>query len=232
MRAILIALTLLLSACAAPRESLMFLSPYQASGNEPFWHVLITDQTAVIERPDHVPVTRSLHEITNVRSGWELRGTDLKINVTTMRCENDMSGALFTHAVAMELDGMKYKGCGGTELPPDGINMTQWNLTMLGSRALTAEVRPFLAIDGQGKVSGLDGCNRIAGEFAFLPNGTIEHSAQGWISTRMACPQPQMELASEYGKALRASTHWRFEGAHLVLLNPQGVPVLRYQRTY
>lgn len=234
MRALLIALplALLLSACAAPRESLMFPSPYRAAGNEPFWHVTVMDKKAVVDRPDHAPEERSIGEITNVKSGWQLRGQGLSLNITTLRCENDMSGVPFTNTVTMELDGRKYTGCGGTELPPDKIEMTQWTVSMIGAQALTSEVRPFLAIDAQGKVSGSDGCNRMAGGFSLLADGSIRHTAQGWMSTKMACPAPQMSLATDYGNALRASTQWRFEGTELVLANKAGAPLLRYKRTH
>lgn len=229
---VVLPLAVLLSACSAPREQGMFLSPYRAAGNEPFWHVTVTGKTALVERPDHAPVELPISEITNVRTGWLLRGQGLKLNVTTMRCENDMSGALFTNAVVMELDGRKYSGCGGTELPPEKLEMTQWSVSAIRSQAITTETRPSLAIDADGKVSGSDGCNRMSGGFALSPDGAVRHTAPGWIATRMACPNPQMTLATEYGNALRASTQWRFEASDLVLLDMAGVPMIRYKRMY
>lgn len=229
---IVLPVVMLLSACAAPREQEMFPSPYRAAGNEPFWHVTVTGKKALVERPDNAPVELSLSEITNVRTGWLLRGQGLKLNITTMRCENDMSGALFTNAVTMELDGRKYSGCGETELPPEKIEMTQWSVSTIRSQALTTETRQFLAIDAEGKVSGSDGCNRMSGGFALLPDGAVRHTAPGWIATRMACPNPQMALANDYGNALRASTQWRFEASDLVLLDTAGVPMIRYKRMY
>lgn len=229
---VVVACVLAVSACAMPVQQTTFPSQYRAAGNEPFWNVTITGQQAVIERPDIPRTERAISTATRLENGWRLNGSNLLVTIDNKRCENDMSGAPFEHTVTLELDGRSYKGCGGKKLAPERIEMTQWTAVEIGARTLAAEGRPFLAIDEQGRSSGSDGCNRMSGGFALLADGTVQHAAAGWIATRMACPEPQMKLAADYGNALKASTQWRFEGASLLLLDKNGATAVRFQRTY
>lgn len=221
-----------LTGCAGPKVASDFPASYRAAGNEPFWHLRVQEQTVTVDRPDVAAYSTQIINITPTEDGWQVQASGMAMQIQRMRCEDDMSGALFEHRVAMQLQGHEYRGCGGAQLPPDRLEQTQWLATEIRGQAVSAEQPPSLSIDGNGHVAGFDGCNRMAGGFSLEEDGEVRHQKPGWIATQMACVQPTMQLAERYGEALRAARQWRFDGAFLTLQDDKGAIVLRYQRTY
>jgi heat shock protein HslJ len=78
------------------------------------------------------------------------------------------------------------------------------------------------------RVSGFSGCNRFTG--SFKQTGS-ELGFSQMAGTMMACLAREMELESEVLKALGATTHYRIEGEHLLLLTRDKV-VARFESVY
>ncbi|WP_293775612.1 META domain-containing protein [uncultured Oxalicibacterium sp.] len=229
---------LMLASCAAPTAKVTehFPATYRAAGNEPFWHLRMQDQTITVERPDSPPFLTSVTGIAETdeapHGGWYAEGKDIRMQIWRERCEDDMSGQPFEHRVFMQLQGREYRGCGGSGLPPARLEETQWLVSEIRGQAVRLDAPPSLMIDPNGQVAGSDGCNRIAGGFHLESDGTVRHPASGWMATRMACAAPRMQVAQQYGDALRAAQTWRFDGAALIMQDKNGATVLRYRQTY
>lgn len=66
----------------------------------------------------------------------------------------------------------------------------RWNLLLVGtSERLDMPTRPYFVIDGEGRVSGSDGCNRLTGRAALGDNNRIAFS--DLATTRRACPRTE-----------------------------------------
>lgn len=75
------------------------------------------------------------------------------------------------------------------------------------------------------RVSGSGGCNRFAGTYA-LDGDKL--ALRGVASTKMACLGGG-QLESRFLSALGEVTHYRIQGARLVLFNGTGAPVLHFE---
>jgi putative lipoprotein len=77
-----------------------------------------------------------------------------------------------------------------------------------------------------GTVSGWTGCNRFRAQYrldgAALTIGPI-------ASTKMACPPPADEVERAYLNTLARVARWRPDRADLVVLDGEGVELLRYR---
>ncbi|MEQ6888451.1 META domain-containing protein [Halomonas sp. CS7] len=66
----------------------------------------------------------------------------------------------------------------------------RWNLLLVGtSERLDMPTRPYFVIDGEGRVSGSDGCNRLTGQAALGDNQRIAFTELA--TTRRACPRAE-----------------------------------------
>lgn len=66
----------------------------------------------------------------------------------------------------------------------------RWNLLLVGtSERLDMPTRPYFVIDGEGRVSGSDGCNQLTGQAALGDNQRIAFTELA--TTRRACPRAE-----------------------------------------
>ena len=92
---------------------------------------------------------------------------------------------------------------------------TQWTLVELDGEPLPDGVKPPILEIKEGRLSGFDGCNRYMGK--------IEESTPGQVAvgplagTRMACPEPAMQLEQRFLDALGKATRYDFLAGRLLL---------------
>lgn len=102
---------------------------------------------------------------------------------------------------------------------------TRWEVTGInnGRQAVVSVqtgTRVTLAFDGQGRVSGSAGCNRFTARFEAGP-GTVRIEAPA--ATRMACPEPSvMAQEQAFLRALEAARTARIEANELELRGADG----------
>ncbi len=113
------------------------------------------------------------------------------------------------------------------------LKNTYWKLLNIGDQQIpispsgTNQIHMILANEGS-RVSGFSGCNQFTGSF--------KHSSQElrfsqMAGTMMACSSPAMELETKVLEALNATTHYRIEGEHLLLLTGNKV-IARFESLY
>jgi putative lipoprotein len=109
---------------------------------------------------------------------------------------------------------------------------TLWKLQALqdsnGPTLIEPPGRPpelLLAVD-QERVSGTDGCNRLAGGFRLAGE---ELSFSRLISTQMACLPAAMAYERRYGQALAEVRRWSIDKRNLLLQNGVGRTLLLFR---
>jgi heat shock protein HslJ len=127
---------------------------------------------------------------------------------------------LLTAALALALAG----GTAGCRAPMRddrptltwSLTGTVWKLVSLNGNPVGANKLPSLTLDAAtGKASGMAGVNRFNGTFK------QEGSALSFgplITTRMAGPENEMKIESEFLTALGHVTTWKADGLVLILL--------------
>lgn len=119
------------------------------------------------------------------------------------------------------------ESCAGATAPV-ALAGTQWMLTHLADApAVVADPtrRPGLTLTADGRVSGFDGCNRMAGSYE-VEDQSIAFSQLA--STKMACIDG-MELEQAFADALAQAKNYRILGQHLELLDSDGDLLARFE---
>lgn len=103
--------------------------------------------------------------------------------------------------------------------PVSGLNDTAWTLASLPGAVLPPAPRPTLSFE-DGRAAGSDGCNRFGTSFK-AADGKLELAPQR-MSTQMACPPPEQQLAQAFNRVLDAARGYRIEAGSLRLLDAAG----------
>lgn len=96
---------------------------------------------------------------------------------------------------------------------------TDWRPVSIGERFVPADARLQLRFEVDGKLDGNGGCNRFFGSYT-IQGTVIDIGAIG--ATRMACPEPQMELEADFFLALETVEKFEVRGNRLLLLDGAG----------
>jgi heat shock protein HslJ len=89
----------------------------------------------------------------------------------------------------------------------------------LGEHAVADTASLFVRFEAEGRVAGHGGCNRFFGSYQ-ITDGRISIGPLG--ATRMACPEPDMNLETEFFQALEQARGFSRDGARLVFTDEQG----------
>jgi copper homeostasis protein (lipoprotein) len=105
---------------------------------------------------------------------------------------------------------------------------TEWKLILLGDAPVAVadpSRRPSLTLNEDGRVSGFDGCNRMAGRYE-VEGRSIGFSQMA--STKMACIDG-MELELAFAGALDRARRFNVVGTHLDLFGADGELLARFE---
>jgi heat shock protein HslJ len=133
--------------------------------------------------------------------------------------------AIHTFAGAIAIQAMLL--IGGTVLA-DGLAGSEWRPVQLGEQAVVDTVSLFVRFEAEGRVAGHGGCNRFFGSYQI----TGERISIGPLgATRMACPEPVMDLEMAFFSALEQARGFTRDRARLVLADEQGNTSGVFQQT-
>ena len=119
------------------------------------------------------------------------------------------------------------EGC-GARMTTVELAGADWKLTRLGDVAVVVAEpsrQPRLTLTADGRVSGFDGCNRLAG--SYQATGTSIAFSQ-MASTKMAC-LVGMEHERAFADALERAKSFRLVGTALELLDGGGAPLASFE---
>ena len=142
-------------------------------------------------------------------------------------CEsaNDGPGTAVEGAASDAQDPDAVPDAGAT--PGAGVTLetTRWKATELQGSAVPAAANSareaHLVLDGAGRFSGSDGCNRVAGSYQVSGDAITFGEA---ASTRMACADSG-ETERQFHAALKDATRYRIAGEGLELFGIADTPV-------
>lgn len=168
--------------------------PFEASGNEPFWHVTIDGEELFLTRPYEQDQTRRIPvELSTAnRHGREFVATleDLPVTLAVARqlCENSMSGAQYPAQVRLTVGGESFAGCGGDRLRL--FRGAEWVVEDLDGSGIIDRSRITIEFLEDNRVAGRASCNRYTGRYRLGSEGI----AFGQLATtRMACAPALMD---------------------------------------
>ncbi|MGM8851434.1 META domain-containing protein [Salinicola halophyticus] len=126
------------------------------------------------------------------------------------------------------------QAAGDSQAASEALVGTYWKLiTLDGTPVAVADNQreAHLVLDGQGRVTGSTGCNRLMGSY-MLEADALTFSQLA--STRMACPAEMMALEQAWLAALSDTAHYSISGQRLVLedANEQPLAELKVNALY
>ncbi|MCI0516958.1 MAG: META domain-containing protein [Woeseiaceae bacterium] len=97
---------------------------------------------------------------------------------------------------------------------------TDWRPVSIGDRIVPGDTRLHLRFEVDGKLNGNGGCNSFFGTYT-LDGSDMDIGPIG--ATRMACPEPQMDLEARFFHALESAESFVTRRNHLLLSDSNGV---------
>ncbi|MGB1477510.1 MAG: META domain-containing protein [Marinobacter salsuginis] len=205
--------------------------PFEARGNEPFWHATIEGGELWLTRPFEEQRTRRVPvEVkTANRHGREFAATldDLPITLTVARqlCEDSMSGAQYPAQVRLTVGDDEYTGCGGDRQRL--LRGAVWVVEDLAGAGIIARSRITIEFLEDNRMAGRASCNRYTGSYQLRGEGI----AVGPVaSTRMACAPALMNQEDRFLSLLDQVSSVRI-GQHgeLLLSTTDGKTIKAFQ---
>src|SRR5690606_22602165 len=109
------------------------VTPFRASGNEPFWAMEYTGWQLALERPGEATVTRDAQVLERRADGLRVQagqGTgEWLLELTEALCRDSMSGQSYPYLATLQAEGATLQGCGGD--PARLLQGARWAFTQL-----------------------------------------------------------------------------------------------------
>lgn len=109
---------------------------------------------------------------------------------------------------------------------PEALSQTSWRAVAIAGAPPATDTPSTLTIDADGAISGNTGCNSYFGQ-AEVTDQTITITGLG--TTRMACPDPQMQQERAFLEALGKAQGWQIEDQALSLEDSTGSPLIELE---
>lgn len=207
--------------------------PFEATGNEPFWHARLEGEKLVFNRPYDAgePEKVALETTVANRHGREFRGElggqELTLKVARQLCEETMSGAQFPAQVRVELNGEVFEGCGGE--PERLFRGAEWVVEDLAGAGIIDSSRMTIEFFDENRLAGLASCNHYGGQYELTAEGV---SFDYMFATKMACAPALMNQEQRFLE-LMSRVKLASIGRHgeLVLTTSTGEEITAFQST-
>jgi heat shock protein HslJ len=172
---------------------------FQARGNEPGWVATVTDKAIELRTMDGKVIVVSPKPEARLSETFaaKIDGQDFALVINDRVCRDSMSGMPFPKTVAISLGEWRQTGCGGA---PVDLLLGDWIINSVDGEAGSADAKPTLNFDADGKLAGGGVCNRFFGGFTLTGEGL---SIGDVGSTQMACEDALMAQERQLLDALR-----------------------------
>lgn len=159
---------------------------YRASGNEPFWQLVLTDSTMDFnDLGTEVDASAPKPEPISTADGWQFvataQGQPFVMVVKPLVCNDSMSGRPFPHTVTVTVIEQTYYGCGGDTATL--LTGGEWRVAQIQG-VDTASVAPTMLFGEDGSLSGNGSCNNYRATYEITGEGIDIGPA---VATKMAC---------------------------------------------
>ncbi|SNC63617.1 Membrane-bound lysozyme-inhibitor of c-type lysozyme [Marinobacter sp. es.048] len=205
--------------------------PFEARGNEPFWHATIEGGELLLTRPFEEQGTRRVPVELKAanRHGRTFVATldDLPITLTVARqlCEDSMSGAQYPAQVRLEVGRDEYRGCGGDRQRL--FRGAIWVVEDLAGAGIIDRSRITIEFLEGNRIAGRASCNRYTGAYELRGEGM---AIGPLASTRMACAPALMNQEERFLNLLDQVNSVRIgQQGQLLLSTPGGESIRAFQ---
>ncbi|MCK8515650.1 META domain-containing protein [Methylonatrum kenyense] len=190
----------------------------KASGNEPFWNLILEQDALAFRTFDQ---EQMLESDTVIRQGETVHAASgdarLRAHFERTICKDNMTGMPYPYRVKVLFADRDYAGCGGDPLD---LLRGRWRITAVDGRTVDGDARADIRFDDEGRVSGRAACNSFHGPFEI----TGESLRIGSLATTMmACEPELMRLESRILRELEQVTRFGIDdGGRLRLYSAGG----------
>lgn len=184
--------------------------PFEARGNEPFWHATIENGELLLTRPFEEQGTRRLPVTLDSanRHGRSYSATleDLDVTLTIARqlCEDSMAGAQYPAQVRLTVAGEAYNGCGGDRQRL--FRGAVWVVEDIAGGGIIDRSRMTIEFLEGNRIAGRASCNRYTGSYELRGEGM---SVGPIATTRMACAPALMNQEQRFLAILESASDLR-----------------------
>ncbi len=208
---------------------------FKASGTEPFWSILISNDKIVYKTPEDSIIMPHSDPVLAMDSNVKMykiktESAQFNIQILQQECENEMSGEISPYKVAVEFrrnltsEMEKINGCG--QYITDYRLHDIWVLEELNGKKISSEdfgtTFPMIEINAStNKFSGFSGCNQMNGSL-FFEKGKLRFI--NIASTKKMCDNFYKE--TEFINTLQNITSYSIGENRLILLNPSGKKII------
>ena len=205
--------------------------PFEARGNEPFWHATLEGGELLITRPFEEQGTRRVPvEVkTANRHGRTFVATlaDLPITLTVARqlCDDSMSRAQYPAQVRLQVGDDEFRGCGGDRQRL--LRGAIWVVEDLAGAGIIDRSRITIEFLEGNRIAGRASCNRYTGTYELRGEGM---AIGPLASTRMACAPALMNQEERFLNLLDQVSSVRIgQQGQLLLSTPGGESIRAFQ---
>lgn len=207
--------------------------PFEATGNEPFWHARVEGEELLFNRPYESGEPEKIALETTVANrhgrefGGELDGQELTLKVARQLCEDSMSGAQFPAQVRLELNGEVFQGCGGD--PERLFRGAEWIVEDLAGAGIIDRSRITVEFFDENRFAGRASCNRYGGQYELTAEGVSFDYMQ---ATKMACAPALMNQEDRFLELMsKVKLAAIGRNGELVLTTSEGEEIKAFQST-
>lgn len=205
--------------------------PFEARGNEPFWHATIAGGELFLTRPFEEQGTRrvpvELESANRQGRTFVAKLDELPITLTVVRqlCEDSMSGAQYPAQVRLQVGDDEFRGCGGDRQRL--LRGAVWVVEDLAGAGIIDRSRITIEFLEENRVAGRASCNRYTGSYELRGEGV---SIGPLASTRMACAPALMNQEDRFLDLLNDVNSVRIgQQGQLLLSTPDGKSIKAFQ---
>ncbi len=166
--------------------------PFTATGNEPFWRVIVEPGQLVLERPGRPTEELRYQTVEQSKTGHRFRasreGLSIELVTAPQLCRDSMTGMPHPLQVRLFINGNPLSGCGGD--PERLILDVEWAVEKIGGRPVVDKSRATIQFLPDGRIAGMGSCNRYTGSWS-LNGETLEVGPLA--TTRKACEPALMD---------------------------------------
>ena len=205
--------------------------PFEARGNEPFWHATIEGDELLLTRPFEASGTRSvpveLKTANKHGRTYEATLDDFPITLTVapQLCNDSMSGAQYPAQVRLKVGGEEFVGCGGDRQRL--FRGALWVVDDLAGEGIIDRSRVTIEFLEDNRMAGGASCNRYAGSYELRGEGV---SVGPVALTKMACAPALMNQEDRFLNLLeQVNSVWIGQQGQLLLSTPEGGVIRAFQ---
>lgn len=199
---------------------------FTASGNEPFWRVIVEPGQLVLERPSMPTEELRYKIVSESERGRRFRasrdGLLIELVTAPQLCRDSMTGMPHPVQARLSVNGEVMPGCGGN--PERLLTGSEWVVEDIDGRGLIDKSRATIQFMSDGSITGSGSCNRYRGHWSL--SGEILEIGKLAV-TRKACLPGLMDQENRFLRTLESARAFDISPQGALVISSDSGPALR-----